>query len=135
LCQRAEDAGLNMRLLSHVLIAGALTCTLAVAHAEDGQLIIPAFTDETQSAGINSIYAGDWQYMVGGGAATFDCNDDGYPDLYLAGGEGKAKFYQNASSKGGALKFEEKPSGLELDAVTGAYPIDIDSDGKTDLAV
>lgn len=124
-----------MRLLSFVLIASAVTCTFGVAHAEDGQLIIPTFTDETQSAGINSIYAGEWQYMVGGGAATFDCNDDGYPDMYLAGGEGKAKFYQNASTKGGALKFEEKPSGLELDAVTGAYPIDIDSDGKTDLVV
>ena len=28
-----------------------------------------AFADETQSAGINSVYAGDWEYMVGGGAA------------------------------------------------------------------
>lgn len=95
----------------------------------------PLFVEETESAGINSVYAGDWQYMVGGGAAAFDCNDDGFPDLFLAGGEKPAKFYRNISSRAGALKFTEETSGLELDAVTGAYPLDVDSDGKTDLVI
>ena len=40
-----------------------------------------------------------------------------------------AKFYRNASTRGGALHFEAQTSGLELDKVTGAYPLDIDSDG------
>ena len=46
-----------------------------------------------------------------------------------------AKFYRNASTRGGALKFEAETSGLELDKVTGAYPLDIDSDGITDLVL
>ncbi len=70
--------------------------------------------------------------MVGGGAGSFDCNADGFPDLVLAGGEDKAKFYLNRS-QGGALTFEEKPSGLELDKVVGAYPLDVDGDGLQDV--
>ncbi len=97
--------------------------------------VIPSFTEETQSAGIDSVYKGEWQYMVGGGVATFDCNGDGFPDMLLAGGENKAKFYLNQSKQGGALKFSAEQSGLELDSVTGAYPIDIDGDGIMDVVL
>ena len=96
---------------------------------------IPSFVEETASAGVDSTYAGEWQYMVGGGVATFDCSDDGFPDMLLAGGEQPAKFYRNKSTRGGPLQFEEQQSGLELDSVTGAYPLDIDSDGVTDLVL
>ena len=96
---------------------------------------IPTFVEETASAGIDSAYAGEWQYMVGGGVATFDCNDDGFDDMLLAGGTSPAKFYRNRSTRGGALKFEAETSGLELDKVTGAYPLDVDSDGVTDLVL
>ncbi len=95
----------------------------------------PIFTEETATSGISSVYKGEWQYMVGGGAATFDCNDDGLPEMLLAGGEQPAAFYINKSTKGGALKFEASASGLELDAVTGAYPLDIDSDGIMDIVL
>ena len=50
----------------------------------------PVFVDETVSSGLVSVYAGDWQYMVGGGVSAFDCNADLLPDLVLAGGEGEA---------------------------------------------
>ena len=96
---------------------------------------VPSFVDETKSAGIHSVYKGAWQYMVGGGVAAFDCNADGFPDMVLAGGEAQAKFYRNTSTRGGALHFELQKSGLELDKVIGAYPLDIDSDGKTDLVL
>ena len=56
---------------------------------------VPSFVEETASAGIDSTYSGEWQYMVGGGVATFDCNGDGFPDMLLAGGEKPAKFYLN----------------------------------------
>lgn len=96
--------------------------------------VIPSFTEETATAGIDHRYMGDWQYMVGGGAAVFDCNADGFEDVFLAGGEGPAQLYRNVSAKGGALKFEPV-EGLGMDAVTGAYPLDIDNDGITDLAI
>lgn len=98
-------------------------------------VVIPAFTEETATAGVHSVYNGDWQYMVGGGVATFDCNGDGFPDLLLAGGTSKAKFYLNQSKRGGALKFKAFKSGLELENVIGAYPIDIDGDGKVDVVL
>ena len=113
--------------------------TLAFAGLVEGVAaqapVVPTFADETASAGIDSVYAGEWQYMVGGGVATFDCNDDGFPDMLLAGGEAPAKFYVNRSARGGALRFAAQQSGLELDAVTGAYPLDIDSDGVEDLVL
>lgn len=118
--------------LSLGLLAASVVSTV---HAAGDTLIIPSFAEETRSAGIDSVYAGEWQYMVGGGAASFDCNDDGFSDLLLAGGEKPADFYRNAATRGGALKFIKEKSGLELDSVTGAYPIDIDNDGKTDLVM
>jgi enediyne biosynthesis protein E4 len=105
------------------------------ARAEEHALRIPSFVEETASSGISSSYDGEWEFMVGGGAAAFDCNDDGFADLLLAGGTSPAKFYRNASTRGGALRFTAETSGLELDQVTGAYPIDIDSDGFTDLVL
>ena len=116
-------------------IAALAIASLTQGASAQATPAVPSFVEETASAGIDSVYAGDWQYMVGGGVATFDCNDDGFPDMLLAGGEGKAKFYLNQSTRGGELKFAEQQSGLELDAVTGAYPLDIDSDGKTDLVL
>lgn len=90
---------------------------------------------ETTASGIDSRYTGEWQYMVGGGVATFDCNGDGFEDVYLAGGEGAAGFYRNISTKGGTIEFQKLDNGLDMKGVTGAYPIDIDGDGITDLAI
>jgi enediyne biosynthesis protein E4 len=116
--------------LALVGIAGLASPALA----EDG-VVVPSFVEETASAGIDSVYAGEWEYMVGGGVATFDCNGDDFDDMLLAGGTSPAKFYRNASTRGGALRFKAETSGLELDKVTGAYPLDIDSDGITDLVL
>ncbi|NQY59355.1 CRTAC1 family protein [Cognatishimia sp.] len=78
------------------------------------------------------VYAGGWEHFVGGGVASFDCNSDSYPDLYVAGGENPAKLMIN----NGAFGFTaQTPAELSLDGLTGAYPIDIDSDGITDLAI
>ena len=121
--------------MKRAAVVYGLLCGLSSAHAAD-QIIIPHFVDQIDTSGLNSIYKGEWQYMVGGGVATFDCNGDGFPDVYLAGGENKAKLFINHSKRGGAIKFAEaKNSGLEIDHVTGAYPLDIDGDGIMDLVV
>jgi enediyne biosynthesis protein E4 len=95
---------------------------------------LPVFSDETASSGIDTVYAGEWEYMVGGGAATFDCSGDGFPELFLSGGAGPSTLYLNRSAQGGPLVFE-KTDAVTLDAVLGAYPLDIDSDGVMDLVV
>ena len=96
----------------------------------------PRFVDDAPTSGLEHAYTGEYPYVVGGGVATFDCDDDGRPDLYLAGGERPAQLFRNVSERGGALRFEAVPSDTtDLDAVTGAYPLDIDGDGIVDLAV
>ena len=68
--------------------------------------------------------------------AVFDCDADGRPDVYLAGGGNPAALYRNESPTGGALRFTPVASPVtDLTSVTGAYPIDIDGDGIVDLAV
>lgn len=118
------------------LILGAFLMTMVgAALAEAPPSLVPSFVDETAGSGIDTAYAGEWQYMVGGGAAAFDCDGNGFPDVLVAGGEAPAGFYVNRSTVGGPLKFEKAESGLELDAVTGAYPLDVDGDGNTDVVL
>ena len=116
-----------------LLLASSLFGLFALAQDETTPMI-PKYLEET-SSGISSVYNGEWEYMVGGGVATFDCSNDGLPDVYLAGGTNKAAFYRNTSSIGGALSFKAQKSNLELKNVTGAYPLDVDADGITDLMV
>lgn len=96
----------------------------------------PRFTDESASAGIRHSYEGGWEFFVGGGVATFDCDPDGRPDLYLAGGTSPAGLYRNTSRTGGPLSFQRiEDSAAAVTGVTAAYPLDIDGDGHLDLAV
>ncbi len=96
----------------------------------------PHFVEETASAGIDHVYNGGFEYAVGGGVAAFDCNGDGKPDLYLAGGSDLAALYRNDSPIGGTLRFTRlRDPATDLAGVNGAYPVDIDGDGVTDLVV
>ena len=96
----------------------------------------PQFVEEASSAGVDHVYDGEFNFFVGGGVAVFDCDSDARPDLFFAGGTNPAALFRNESSKGGELEFTRLPSPeTELTEVTGAYPVDIDSDGETDLAV
>jgi hypothetical protein len=96
----------------------------------------PRFVDETDLSGLEHVYDGDSTFAVGGGIAAFDCNGDGKPDLYIAGGSRPAALYRNDSPIGGAVKFTRLPdAATDLVSVNGVYPIDIDGDGLVDLAV
>ena len=74
--------------------------------------------------------------MIGGGVAVLDCDGNGLPDLFIAGGANPAALYRNESRPGGSLAFAPvaDPATSERD-VMGAYPIDIDGDGHVDLVV
>lgn len=108
---------------------------LGCAAAQAFEVSVPRYVEETATSGIEHSYTGEWEFMVGGGVATFDCDGDRMPDMLLSGGTSAAKFYRNTSTAGGALAFVEETSGLELDMVSGAYPLDVDSDGATDLVL
>jgi hypothetical protein len=96
----------------------------------------PHFVEEAVAAGIDHTYGGDFTYAVGGGLAVFDCNGDARPDVYVAGGGGPAALYRNDGSTGGPLHFTAvHDPATDLASVNGAYPLDIDGDGKVDLVV
>ncbi len=96
----------------------------------------PRFVEETATSGLAHTYDGPLAFFVGGGITVLDCDDDGRPDLYVAGGVGPAALYRNVSPTGGALRFEPVASATtDLLSVHGAYPLDIDGDGHIDLAV
>lgn len=96
--------------------------------------VIPQFVEETESAGLAHQFTGEWEFIVGGGVAVFDCSGDGLPEVFMAGGTSPSTLFLNESSETLAFRKTEG-SGLEIDMVSGAYPIDIDADGLTDLAV
>lgn len=125
---------IRVRNLSHVVLASITALQGAVA-ADVPAPAIPRFVEETDSAGLQSRFEGEVEFMVGGGVATFDCDADGLPEVYVTAGVNKAKFYRNGSTRGGPLKLKEERSGLELTNAIGAYPLDVDGDGQTDLVV
>ena len=117
-------------------LAVVIAITLFMSRAGAASAAAPRFVEESEAAGVHHVYDGDFTYFVGGGVAAFDCDDDGRPDLYFAGGANPAALYRNQSPVGGALRFAEVSDPVtDLTSVTGAYPIDIDGDGLIDLAV
>jgi enediyne biosynthesis protein E4 len=96
----------------------------------------PRYVDETATAGVAQTYDGPLAFFVGGGVAVFDCDGDGKPDVYVAGGTNPAALYRNDGPVGGALHFKAvHDATTDLTSVNGAYPLDIDGDGNVDLAV
>lgn len=97
----------------------------------------PRFRDLTATLPEPLVYSGGWEHFVGGGVAVLDCDSDGFPDLYAAGGESPARLFRNATPAPGAdpaFAAPDRPE-LALTGVTGAYPLDIDGDRVLDLFV
>lgn len=94
----------------------------------------PVFIDDSAGLPASHAYVGGWEHFVGGGVAVFDCNDDRRPDLYAAGGTEPAALFVNRSTEGGPIRFDSGTA-PRLTGVTGAYPLDLDSDGAMDLVV
>jgi hypothetical protein len=125
---------LSASLGAALCVALVSPATTQAAKPSKGLPEVPTFVEEAASAGVKHTYDGDFDYYVGGGVAVFDCNGDQRPELYLAGGEGPAALYRNRSRTGRSLRFERIASDTtDLPSVTGAYPLDIDSDGHVDL--
>lgn len=125
-------------LVGAVLTGGVVLAAVRLVGDKPGPqaLDAPTYVEDSATAGVSQVYSGDFQFFVGGGVAVFDCNDDMFPELYVAGGAQPAGLFVNQSEEGGQLQFQSLPDpSTDLENVTGAYPIDIDSDGIIDLVV
>lgn len=108
-------------------------CFIALMVPAVGAAQAPAFQAISAPA---HVYQGGWAHFVGGGIASFDCDGDNLPELFAAGGSRPAMLLKNTSTRGGEVRFTPAtPETLAITGVTGAYPLDIDSDGATDLVV
>lgn len=104
------------RFFASLLLAGSATAE-------------PAFVDRSDALPDHR-YTGGWEHFVGGGVAVFDCDGDGLPDIFAAGGETPAKLIRNQ----GGFVFAQAAM-PDITGVIGAYPLDIDNDGRMDLFV
>jgi len=125
-----------------LLLASGTILLAALGHAANAQTAftadVPILHEEAASAGIAHSYTGGWEFFVGGGVASFDCNGDRRPDLVIAGGTSPAQFFVNESRTGGPLAFRALETGLKADdlsKVLGVYPLDIDNDRHMDLVL
>ena len=122
--------------LRALLLPALATVLLTVGHARAAttEAGAPRFIEVAAEAGVSHVYTGDWVHFVGGGVATFDCDHDGDSDLFFAGGANPSALFRNESTGTLAFKEVDAPS-VQIEAVTGAYPLDIDADGLMDLVV
>ncbi len=127
-----------MKQLLSLLLGSAVSTSAMANDTAAFPFDIPSMHEESKSAGISHQYDGPWEFFVGGGAASFDCNGDRRPDLFLAGGTSVSKLYVNRSAVGGVLKFERKKVNVktrDIEKVLGAYPLNIDNDAHMDLVI
>lgn len=112
-----------------------LPATVSAAQAQ-GEVVVPVFEEQAVAAGIDHRYSGGFEFFVGGGAASFDCNNDRFADIVVAGGEASAVLYVNQSVAGRDIRFAQKPllNGSAKN-VLGTYPVNLDNDAFTDLVL
>lgn len=112
----------------------AAACLLAQAAAVQAA---PEFADLSETLPVTHVYDGGWAHFVGGGVAVFDCDGNGFPDIFAAGGEAPSHLFVNATGDADdtpRFTLSRAPE-LALPDVTGVYPLDIDGDGRLDLFV
>jgi len=90
------------------------------------------FSDVTDELGIfmEAVAPGH----MGGGCMWFDHNNDGWEDMYMCGGEGMDKLYENNGD--GTFTDITTGSGLEFTVLVHTFGVaggDMDNDGDTDI--
>lgn len=104
----------------------AILTGLLCANTAQAQVV---FSDQSSTLPPHQ-YTGGWEHFVGGGVAIFDCDHNGLPDVFIAGGTTPAALWRNL----GDFQFEAM-SLPDMTGVTGAYPLDISGRNRSDLYV
>ncbi|MCU0391555.1 MAG: CRTAC1 family protein [Thermoflexibacter sp.] len=93
------------------------------------------FKDVTKEAGIDHVFK-VFEGFFGGGVCVLDYNNDGFEDIFLAGGMGDDKLYKNNGN--GTFTDVYNISGLTLSRkflTQGAVSADVNKDGFVDIFI
>lgn len=93
------------------------------------------FTEVGEEVGLTYIYPGNEFQMAGGGVLVIDVDNDGWEDLYQAGGVFNSKLWRNQEGH-----FYDATEEFGLDTlygyfIQGALSADYDNDGFTDMLI
>ncbi|MDX2361085.1 MAG: FG-GAP-like repeat-containing protein [Crocinitomicaceae bacterium] len=108
-----------------ILLLLALPCQLINAQT---------FLESSQAMGINHEHIDG--HIMGGGAAFFDFNNDGFEDLYITGGENRDQLFEN--NQNGAFTEVGILAGIGMtDTIktVGVITGDLDNDGDREIFV
>ncbi len=113
----------------------SLLCLVILLGVIQAGLTQTTFTDVTIEAGINHAFR-VFQGTFGGGVAVIDYDNDGFEDLFIAGGVGSDAFYKNNGD--GTFSNITVQAGLAFNdtlITQGAVSADVNKDGYIDLFV
>lgn len=130
----SEILGMKPPALLQILVLALCLFPPLVSGARE---VAPQFVNRAPGFGFEHVYSGGWEHFVGGGVAVLDCDNDAFPDLFLAGGASPARLLRNTTkSQGEAITYVDATADpVSISGVTGAWPLDFDGDGLADLAV
>ncbi|HEY3333815.1 MAG TPA: CRTAC1 family protein [Candidatus Limnocylindrales bacterium] len=127
---------LGIAVVGIPVLVGATVLMLVRTPTPSVALPAPRFVDVTATAGLAHTYGGGYTASLGGGIAALDCDDDQRPDLFVAGGDHPSALFRNRSTPATGPSFERVDDPVtDVGSATGAYPVDIDGDGRIDLVV
>lgn len=99
------------------------------------QIQAQLFTEVSDSVGLNYNYPGISNLQIGGGVCVFDYNNDGWDDIFQAGGLFKSKLWKNNKGVFVDVSAQNQFDVLDGMYINGAVAGDINNDGWEDLFI
>lgn len=93
------------------------------------------FTEVSDAVGLNYRYPGIQNHQIGGGVTVFDFDDDGWDDIFQAGGLFPSRLWRNENGKFVDVTDSHDLLCLNGMYVNGAVAGDVNHDGTEDLFV
>jgi hypothetical protein len=87
------------------------------------------FTEVSNAIGVDQLHTN--LFLIGGGVAIIDFDNDGWQDIYMTGGEASEKLFRNLGNR----SFEYVSAGMTSVNSSGVVAEDLNNDGFEDLVI